>query len=105
MPPQGDTPANSEIDQALKQFEMQKGASIPIAPQVSQNSELPRMVRLVMKFSGGAIKEQRQAEYVLLGFVVLVIAISVFIFSQNGSSSDNDLKLQEYYQIGSPVLK
>ncbi len=75
-------PNNLEIDKALKEFEA-KSSAIP-QPQVGQvpiaYDETPKMVRLVMKFSGGAIKEQRQAEYVLLGFVVLMIILSFFLF-------------------------
>ena len=70
----------TEIDQALKEFEERsKAEEIQKAPETSATSELPRMVQLVIKYSGGAIKEQRQAEYVLLGFVVLIIIISLFL--------------------------
>ena len=40
----------------------------------------PKVIQWVMKFSGGSIKEERQAEYVLLGFVIIAIAISLFLF-------------------------
>ena len=33
-----------------------------------------------MKISGGAIKEQKQAEYMLFGFVVVAIIVSLFLF-------------------------
>jgi hypothetical protein len=36
------------------------------------------MVQLMMKYFG--LKEQRQAEYLLLGFVILAIGISLFLF-------------------------
>jgi len=39
-----------------------------------------KIIKWVMKISGGAIKEERQAEYVLLGFVIVTILLSVFIF-------------------------
>jgi|SRR3989344_894354 len=47
----------------------------------------PKIIRLVMKFSGGLVKSERQAEYVLLGFVVIAIAISLFLFFKDSASS------------------
>lgn len=83
MPPEIKIPNNSEIDKALKDFEMQ--ASAQQAPQTEQipkasGSDLPKMVQLVIKYSGGAIKEQKQAEYILLGLVVLMLALSFYFF-------------------------
>ena len=76
-------PDTSEITQALKQFEVESGAVeapqaelIPKAP----GSDLPKMVRLVMKCSGGVIKEQKTAEYVLLGITVLAFSLSFYFF-------------------------
>jgi hypothetical protein len=40
----------------------------------------PKMIKSVMKLSGGAIKDERQAEYVLLIFVVLAFTVSIFLF-------------------------
>ncbi|MBI4155694.1 MAG: hypothetical protein HY507_00490 [Candidatus Zambryskibacteria bacterium] len=53
--------------------------------------ETPKMVKLVMKISGGAITEQRQAEYVLFGFVIVAIITSLFVFFNTGSSNKQDL--------------
>ncbi|MBI3305790.1 hypothetical protein HYZ82_01495 [Candidatus Nomurabacteria bacterium] len=82
MPPETKIPNNAEIDQALKEFEA-KSVVMPQAPAgqmptVADNTS--GMVRLVMKLSGGAIKEQRQAEYVLLAFVIVTMAISFYLF-------------------------
>lgn len=76
-----DLSKNTDLNQALNEFQakavqepvVQAGVALP-------DSELPKMVRLVMKLSGGAIKKQRQAEYVLLGFVFITIVISLFLF-------------------------
>ncbi|HEY4513281.1 MAG TPA: hypothetical protein VJH06_02095 [Candidatus Paceibacterota bacterium] len=54
----------------------------------------PKMVQLVTKWSGGAIKEERQAEYVLLGFVVLAIVVSLFIFLKSGPSTESPPELE-----------
>lgn len=39
----------------------------------------PKIVQWVMKISGGAIKEQKQAEYVLFGFVIVALIVSLFL--------------------------
>ena len=95
---------NSEIDKALKEFEAknpeqaQKVSEIPKnkvegiqfeipsygAVKYYQETDTPKMVKLVIKLSGGAIKEQKQAEYILLGFVVVAIGISLFLVFGGG---------------------
>jgi len=109
MPDPINIPNNTEIDQALKQFEAEsnqtehpvvKAIITPQTPKIpdketpnieyeedkwkqkiqpSPVDETPKMVKLVIKSSGGSIKDRRQAEYVLLGFVVVVIAISLYL--------------------------
>jgi len=121
MPSDIKIPDNSEIDKALKEFEMKSAggqvqknpetSKIPPVPQreVSgvkfetdsykavrfyDETDAPKIVQLVMKYSGGAIKEQKQAEYVLFGFVVLTIIISLFLFF-GGGTSEPDLLLDD----------
>ncbi len=80
--------SNLEIDKALKEFEAKSGEEeTQNAPVASKTTELPKMVRLVIKFSGGAIKDQRQAEYVLLGVVVIMLAISFYLFFGGSKSA------------------
>jgi hypothetical protein len=75
---------NNEIEKALKEFQVQ--SSTVSQPQKSpKSSEVPKIVELVIKYSGGTIKGQRQAEYILLGFVVLAIITSLFLFFSVGS--------------------
>ncbi len=110
MPPEPHIPTSADIDKALKEFEaMQKGGipqtstiPSPIPQQetsagitfetenlgiVTQReaTTVPKMVQLVIKYSGGAITEQRQAEWILFGFVVVVMGISLFLFFGGGS--------------------
>ena len=113
-------PNNSEIDQALKEFEVKnteqrqkelealRSSPVPQKPKPeiklentllqeevgeikfeadswkksypSFQEDIPKMVQLLMKWSGGAIKEQKQAEYLLLGFVIVAMAISFYLF-------------------------
>ena len=96
-------PNNSEIDKALREFdaksveEKQQELDTLKAPTVTKKEvtgisfetdnlkkvipsledDTPKMVQLVMKWSG--VKDQRQAEYILLGFVIVAIGVSVFL--------------------------
>ena len=80
MAPDIKVPNNFEIDQALKEFEAKSTAEqIQKTPETLKTSEVPKMVQFVIKYSDGAIKEQKQAEYVLLGFVVVAILVSFFL--------------------------
>lgn len=82
MPREIKPPNNLEIEQALKEFEMKAEVNQSPAEQVPKrgDSNIPKMVQLVMKWSGGTIKEQKTVEYVLLGFVVLATIFSLFLF-------------------------
>lgn len=44
------------------------------------NPETPKMVKWIIRYSGGLIKNEKQANYVLLGFVALVIIFLLFSF-------------------------
>jgi hypothetical protein len=43
------------------------------------------IVEWIIKYSGGVIKDEKQAQYVLIGFVAVAIIISIFLVS-GGSS-------------------
>ena len=111
MPPQPNTPNNTEIDQALKEFEAKSNQENPniqnvITPQspktpnhedegISFDTDKevqsygaikyyketaePKMVKAVIKISGGSVKNQKQAEWILLGFVVVAVGISIYL--------------------------
>jgi hypothetical protein len=40
----------------------------------------PKIIQWLIKYSGGLIKDEKQAQYVLLGFIVLAIIVSLFLF-------------------------
>lgn len=42
--------------------------------------ETPRVIQWVMRYSGGLVQDEKQASYVLIGFVILAIIISIFLF-------------------------
>ncbi|MBU6431461.1 MAG: hypothetical protein KGJ58_03135, partial [Patescibacteria group bacterium] len=50
----------------------------------------PKIIQWVIKYSGGLIKDGKQASFVLLGFVVAAIIVSMFLFFGSGSSSYNE---------------
>jgi len=49
----------------------------------------PKIVQWIIKYSGGYIKDENQANYVLIGFVALAIVVSLFLFF--GGSTKNTL--------------
>jgi len=60
------------------------------------------MVKAVIKYSGGAVKNQRQAEWILLGFVVVAIGISIYLFF--GTISGNSSKYKDT-PLGQPIIR
>ena len=46
----------------------------------SFQSPTPKIVQWVIKYSGGYIKDEKQANYFLIGFVAVAIIISLFLF-------------------------
>jgi len=77
---------NIEIKKALEEFEVKSSAEQEQkTPSDKKTSDVPKMVELVMKWSG--VKEERQAEYILLGFVVITIAVSLYLFFGGNSSN------------------
>ena len=45
----------------------------------------PKVVQWAIKYSGGLVKNEKQANYVLIGFAALAIIISLFLFFGGGS--------------------
>ena len=90
-----DLSKNTKINEALKEFEaknvgqpqaIQETLSVLTAQKNYKVPEsVPKIIRLIMKISGGAIKDERQAEYTLLGFAILAIIVSLFLFFWGGA--------------------
>jgi len=88
-----DLSGNSEIQEALKEFEVKSSITQVQKSVVAEKaSGVPKMVGWVMKISGGAITEQKTAEYVLLGLVVVLVGVSIFLFTWSGG--DSPVKLE-----------
>ena len=55
----------------------------------------PKIIQWVIKYSGGLVKDEKQASYVLIGFVAVAIVIALFlIFS--GSGEQNTPPVEQY---------
>ena len=55
-------------------------------PSQSFQTPTPKIVQWVIKYSGGLIKDEEQANYFLIGFVVVAITVSLFlIFKGSGA--------------------
>ena len=51
--------------------------------------DAPKIIKWVVKYSGGLIKDEEEATYALLWFVVVSVIISLFlIFSRNGTGQN-----------------
>ena len=79
------------IEEALKKFEeksiIEQQQKKPL--ENKREPQTPKMVRLVIKYSGGLIKEERSAEYVLLGFAILFFSVSLYLFFRGNITSKN----------------
>ncbi len=53
----------------------------------------PNIVRWVIKYSSGLIKNEKQATYVIYGFVVLIIIISLFLVL-GGNNPQNNIEIR-----------
>ena len=85
----------------LKQYEKENPDTVLQSSKwdISQEFQYESfLVRLVVRLSGGRIRDIKQANYVLLGFAVIAILISIFIFFGIGSGSQQFLP-PNFYQI------
>jgi len=67
-------------------------------PRAVVQDKTPAIVKLVIKLSGGLIKDSTQANYVLLGFVVLVVVLSFFLWTKETSNELTPQQLEVYIQ-------
>lgn len=66
----------------------------------------PKIIRWLIKYSGGLIKNERQAYYVLLTFIILAIIISFYLVLDNGGipKSIEDTEYRSYEGYGGQEL-
>ena len=64
----------------------------------------PRIVQWTMWYSGGLVKDERQAQYVLLGFVVAAIAVSLYLFFGAGTGTQQQFTPENFTPITRPTV-
>lgn len=58
--------------------------------------ETPKIVQWVIKYSGGYVKDEKQASYVLLGFVAVAVVVSLVLILSGGK--DDSAIIQKKFQ-------
>jgi hypothetical protein len=78
-------PRNEEIEKALEEFERknQEEAARNV-PKVPQKAKTSNMADWLMRHSGGLVKEEGTAIYILAGFAILAIAVSLLLLLSGG---------------------
>jgi hypothetical protein len=90
---------NPEIGDALKEFEVQS--------QDFENTKIPTkataegsfMVRMVIRLSGGLVTNEKNAEYVLLGLIIIMVGVSIYFFSAGPSGELNKESLNKMLEV------
>ncbi|MFZ2149875.1 MAG: hypothetical protein WAV15_01825 [Minisyncoccia bacterium] len=86
-----DLTKNAEIQNALREFEIKNAEEEAKRIPVKKEPESSKLAHWIMKHSGGAVKEERQAEYVMLVFVVVCLGVSAFLFFTGGAPSNEKI--------------
>ncbi len=61
-------------------------------PSQSFQTPTPKIVQWVIRYSGGYIKDEKQAQYVLFGVVAVVVVMSIYIAIPSASKGTIDHK-------------
>ena len=91
----------------LEQYEKENPQISPQPAQWGVSQEFQDesfLIQWVMRLSSGRIHDIKQANYVLLGFAVIMIVISLFLFFGTGSGSQQFLP-SNFYQIDQSQYK
>lgn len=70
----------------LEQYEKSLPQEPRQAPQWESSGEYGALIRLVMRFSGGRIQDERHANLVLIIAAVVIFGISILILINPGSN-------------------
>ena len=58
----------------------------------------PKIIGWVIKYSGGTVKDEKRANYVLISFVMVAIVISLFLFFSNSGGGAKPLPYEKTYK-------
>ena len=61
-------------------------------------SDKPKFIRWIIQYSGGLIKTEKQATYLLIAMVAIFVIVSIFIFIKSNSNTAQE----EYLKNGYP---
>lgn len=56
-------------------------------PVTSFQTQTPKIVQWIVQYSGGFIKDEKQAQYALMGFMIAAVVTSIFLFSGGGNEA------------------
>jgi hypothetical protein len=74
-----------------------------IRPPSYAESKPPKLAGLIIKFSGGTIQSVAAAEYVMIGFVIILVGISLyFLFAPHTRAPSNTIIIAPGESVGSP---
>lgn len=90
---------NIDIEKALEEFKIKSVQEELLKPKINQTPKGSKMVEWLVK--QGITKDEKQAEYVLLGFVIIAIIISFYLFfgGKHTQQKPSDALLEQMKQI------
>ncbi|HEY4502813.1 MAG TPA: hypothetical protein VJC14_00015 [Candidatus Paceibacterota bacterium] len=69
----------------------------------SFQTPVPKIIQWVIKYSGGYVKDEQQASYVLIGFVVVAMLLSFYLVFARGQG-EVDMNALKNMQIIHPDI-
>ena len=83
-----DLTKNEELQKALKEFEEKNAEDEAQSLPKEKPPKSSKLAQWLVSHSGGVIKDETQAEYALLAFVLISLAISGAVFFSGGVSTE-----------------
>jgi len=77
----------------LKKYNEETSQSSSQAPQLNLSQEYGALTNAIIRISGGAVKDGRQANVILLVIAIVVVGASVYFFLFSGRSDLPPLKV------------
>ena len=87
---------NSGIDLSKSFDEGVKLQEEKQSPEYFFRPGTPKIIQWVVKYSGGLIKDEKQASYAIFGFVLLAIIVSLFLFFSGGNNTTGEIPVNQF---------